>query len=296
MGAVLSEARELETLRKRARLSYGIYGAGLLCAVLMAFVSHIGWALAVAGLTVALNLLICGRDVRAYRGGYRRAKCLRAVKGVLTDCEYAEKDLFPVSVLKKDGVLPGRVEDGVVRTGIRGRLTGGLSAELADISFPLSVDMGGTKPRNRILSGVYLRVEGEDKKKKRTGKSDGDGQESDPGQADFACFHEDSFFAGELRRHYEGQDWYGETWRRLYICVPAGSPGPDSPLKTELADFYEEYGTMAVFCRRQGRILVFLPKRYLNPGEPDFKHAVTEESLAGGYLPELRVIRKLFAI
>ena len=57
MYEIQKEAATLETLRKRAQVSYGIYAVGLLAAVIMAFVSNIIWAAVIAALIFFIYIL-----------------------------------------------------------------------------------------------------------------------------------------------------------------------------------------------------------------------------------------------
>lgn len=275
-------------MRKRARLSYGIYGAGLLIAVIMAFVSNVIWAVLIGVLTVLLNILICARDVKEYRRQFRRVKILETARSLFRQTELAEKNLFPAGQVEEDGMLPGAASRGVVRIGLRGESFRGVKAEIADIAFPIpKVDANG-KTGNVILSGCYMRFL----------------LPQDTGM-DMAVFHRELSVGRLLGQYYEKQG-FCRTKRGDFLFYErecesiagesrekAADRRPEPWLTEKLLKLDKVSGGRAVVMFRGNRAFVMLCQRFLEPGEPDYKHPVTKDKLKEAYLPELSYVVRM---
>ena len=276
MREIREGAAQLERLRQRARLSYGLYGVILLAAVIMAFLSNILWAVIIGGAAVLLNLLVCGRDIRTYRRKFREIKLMNEVQGVLKGAVISEKPVFPADEIKRDGGFPGQPEKGVVRIGVKGTAGRGTTAEMADVSFPVPMDFGGNKRKNIIVSGCYMRF----KLEKESGMYG-------------AVFKKGCSIDAALMNHYRAMGMQLNLWQDYYVCSLDGKNFLTDKMRGILEEIDRYSGGQEMMFLNRGSIQVFLKGRYLDAGEPQYKYVITDRSLEGNYIPELPKIMQL---
>ena len=277
MYEIQKEAKTLETLRKRAQVSYGIYAAGLLAAVIMAFVSNIIWAAVIAALILFIYILYGRGTVKTYRKQYAHLKLENELLGVLEKLEYQEQNLFSAGELEQDHILEIRPNTAVVRTGVRGKTTMGIPASLADVAFQINIAPEGSKEVIRVLTGCYMKF-----------------QTENIWNVDVCIFENGHRYREVMERYYKKIGYQKKEWKSFLIYASPNS----REVPKALLEKVEAVGN----CSNHNEILRFYPDRvsaiflgrFLNYGEPDFKHQVTMEQLRTGYFPEIKAMVSLF--
>lgn len=262
-----NEINNLEILRNRARTGYAIYAAGLLIAVIMAFLSNIVWAAVIGGITVLLYFLIFRRDIKNFRKKYRICNLVLEAEKFIKIEEVAAKGLFSAQKVWEDGVLPGHPEKGTIQIGLKGSTSKISRAELADIAFPIPILRTDGKMQNKILSGCYMRLQL---------KADTRHQ--------MACFHAGRWTTEALIQHYETAGFTVCREGEVYFAERAEDSQPDMNLREKLQQLDLILGGREVIYINQSQIFAMLAEYFLNIGEPDFKHPVTKEKFNHRYL------------
>ncbi len=275
MYEIQRETRELENLRGRARMGYGIFAGGLFAAVLMAFLSDVVWAAGIGLLAVCLYVLICRRDVKKYQKHYRNVKIINEMQGFMAGAKIVDRNLFSLEQLKLDRALPGDTGHGILRVGVRGKLDRGIQAELSDVAFPVSVEREGKRPKNVILSGCYMRFQ----LKKDSGMY-------------AACFRSGHPLEKVLDKHYRSFGLAPRRWENFQVYAKMDG-APDKGLREAWKALDEHTNGEEILVVDHDRIFVMLKGRFLETGEPDYKHPVTMEALRANYLPELSYLKKV---
>lgn len=263
------EADVLEALRKKAKTGYAVYACGLAAAVLMGLFRQLLWAGIIAAFVLLLNQVIGGRDVREYRKQYRNIKLRNETERFLKHVEIAEKNLFPLSSLEKDGVMPGEFSKGVVRLGAKGQLERGISCEFADISFPFDAVYKTGKSHKEMFSGSYFRFE-------FSRNIWGEG----------AAYREDNPMAEVLGGFYSARGLKEQRWG-AFTLYESEAGILNEKIKEKLSLFDGCSNGKAVMVWTKCGFYAVLRGRYLAAGEPDYKHEVTEDILRKPYFPEL---------
>lgn len=279
MFEIQKKAKMLETLRKRAQVSYGFYALGLLIAVVMAFAINIIWAAVIAALILFIYLIYGRNTVKNYREEYAKAKLENEMMGVLEKTEYQKKDLFSAGQLEQDHIFKMRPNTTVVRNGIRGKTASGIPAQLADIAFQIDVPTKEGKSVIRVLTGCYIRL-----------------QRQTNCNVDACIFEKEHTYFSVLQRYYEELGYHGTDWNSFCIYTSPDSELISEELRNRVAAIGKCSNHNEILRIYPDRVVAFLQGRFLNYGEPDFKHEVTIERLRASYLPEIKAVVSLLHV
>ncbi len=270
MEKLRKESERLEALRGRARVNYGIYGAGLLIAVIMAFLSSLAWAVLIGALVVLMNFLVCGRIVRAYRKGYRDVRIGSQFLGLMREIQITDKGLFPAEQLQDDGILPRTKARGVVRVGVSGITARGAHVQVADVALPVASGLLDDNRSYVILSGCCARVTLPEDSGKRC-----------------VCFRQNMLPDENLQRHFTDQGLEQRMWRNFTFFSPDDFGFPDEDMRKLLVELDAHSKNGEIVFLDGNLVVILLLGRYLAPEQADFKHPVDEKRMRSRYLPEL---------
>ena len=276
MYEIQKEAETLETLRKRAQVSYGIYAVGLLAAVIMAFVSNIIWAAVIAALILFIYILYGRKTVKTYREKYAHIKLENELLGVLEKPEYAKQNLYAPGLLQQDGLLEIRPHTEVVQTGVKGKTFLGVPAELADVAFQVNIAPDSTKEAIRVLTGCYMRF-----------------QRKNEWNLDACVFEKDYAYRSLLERYYEKLGYRKTEWDTFLIYSSENSLELSAKIKEQIAAVGRVSNHNEILRFYPDKVVAFMQGRFLNYGEPDFKHEVKIEQLRRTYFPEIKAMVSL---
>ena len=276
MYEIQKEAATLETLRKRAQVSYGIYAVGLLAAVIMAFVSNIIWAAVIAALIFFIYILYGRKTVKTYRKKYAYAKLKNELFGVLEKMEYADRNLYKPEQLQQDKLLEIRPNTEIIRTGVKGETMFGDFAELADVAFQINIAPNESKEIIRVLTGCYMRF-----------------QKKNNWNLDACVFEKSHSYRSLLERYYEGLGYRKTEWNTFLIYSPENSEDLSGHMKEQIAAVGKLSNQNEILRFYPDKLIAFMQGRFLNYGEPDFKHEVKIEQLRKTYYPEIKALISL---
>ena len=211
------EIAELETLRKRVRVSYGLYALVLGVGLVMAFVINVYWTIAISILALLFYFAVSRKDIAAYKNKYQEIKIKQELADFFPHVEIVAKSLFPSQALVEDILVPQEAKKGIVRTGLKGENSLGMKIQLADVAFPVTLPKRNGSNKYEIVSGCYLRLKGA-------------GRASQDDSKPLALFRRDNRFAGYLKKHYAEKGLQEEIWGQFYVFSSTGQARSEGKL------------------------------------------------------------------
>ncbi len=279
MGEYAKEITELENLRKRVRVSYGLYGLVLVIALAMAFIADITWTIALGILALLFYLVVSRKDINTYKNKYQEIKIKRELENFFTNLTVVRKSVFASQTLVDDTLMPAEAHKGIVRIGIRGEDKAGRKVQLADVAFPMNVQTRTGKNKYEIISGCYLRL----------GETEPSKAESTP----VVIFRKNNSFSPSLIIHYKKIGLQEETWRDFSVFSPAGhvmDSSRISPLHLDIPNIV--YGNDILFLG-DNSIKLLMTAHFLNVGNLSYNQAITTKTFDYLLLPQLPEVMQL---
>lgn len=274
--------REVEEGRQNAWRSYLFCGLMGIAPVVMLLFRKTAAALVVLGLWLLYYLVLVRQDGKKYAAAFLRGNLLASLSPLVEGVEYHGKAGIPREELLADRLLPIREGNSCITFHRVTGKYGGRALELCDVSFQLAEPDEQNRPR--FFSGCWVRIRLE----RPTGR-------------------QLRLVSGDLALPSSLTPWYGaegltpaplgqeragrvfSSWRR------EGTPGLGETVPDLAAGLWEERELPLAMGLEEDRLVFFLPRRFLAPGEPPVRFPVSQSVLCQSPLPELEGILKVAA-
>lgn len=279
MEEYTKQIAELENLRKRVRVSYGVYGLVLLAGLIMAFVANLTWTLCIGLLGLVFYFAVSRQDIQKYKDQFQKIKFRQELGKVFPNLEIVKNSLFTPQIFASDALAPAEADKGIVRIGVKGESASGLKMQLADVAFPINLALGRGNKRCEILAGCYLRLTKEA-----------------PGTSDsplFVLFRKTHKLAFPLKKHYEQLGLKGEEWREYYVFSPTGQGTATDVFNSLAADIPNIIYGNDILLLGEKRLRMLMASRFLNVGSLSYNKPITAKSFDYLLLPQLPQVMDL---
>ena len=109
-----------------------------------------------------------------------------------------------------------------------------------------------------------------------------------------ACVFEKSHsYRSLLERYYEGLGYRKTEWNTFLIYSSENSEDLSGHMKEQIAAVGKLSNQNEILRFYPDKLIAFMQGRFLNYGEPDFKHEVKIEQLRKTYYPEIKALISL---
>lgn len=261
----------MDSMRKRCRVAYTLYGLGLVAALVLMLAGQHTSALAVLVLMMVAYFLLVRPELQRYAAAWRE-HCIRTFCARCFDVtEYRYKGNAEALGLRGDALLPFGSDRGLMARNMAKGSKGGIDALVCDVTMPVAEPTG-----LRFQSGCWMRF------------SFPEGPCSPlrvvKGSVMRGKGYDEHLMRGEALKPCQPPDGTPEYIRYF---SPSGEYALTPAAQEKLTLLLRNTPGAAVLQLYAGRLLAQFPHRLLNVSPPALKRPLTPELLNAVTFPEM---------